>query len=360
MLKSLYYYLNNDEQIDSKWLNEVINPSVDSVELPNVLSEYFSKFLEFKTSSLKSSTIKKLGSIKKRIDRFEESYGRVYIHNIDNKFSKIFQLWCDKAGYDHNTKLKTLKVIKTVCNHASDNGLKTSPQLKNITKGLYYKRTEHIHLNFDELDNITNAKMPTERLDIAKDWLIISCYTAQRVSDFLRFKSDNVITLEEMKFLDISQEKTDEPVLIPLNDEVLIILAKRNGEFPPIFSNNVESNKAIYNKLIKKVCELAEINNVVNAKLKNKETNRYELKEVPKFKAVSTHIGRRSYATNYYGKINSALIRIATGHKSDIQYLRYVGKTGTQNALALAKEMRRFARTKNQEPKLTVVKSASS
>jgi len=31
-----------------------------------------------------------------------------------------------------------------------------------------------------------------------------------------------------------------------------------------------------------------------------------------------------------------------------------------QNALTLAKEMRRLARNENQEPKLTVVKSASS
>ena len=74
---------------------------------------------------------------------------------------------------------------------------------------------------------------------------------------------------------------------------------------------------------------------------------------------ISGFIGRRSFATNYYGKINSALLISATGHASEQQFLRYVGNTGTQNALALAKEMRKFARNKNQEPKLTVVKSAS-
>jgi len=355
--------LNNrdtNEVIDSTWLKEVINPTSVVVELPNQLSLYFAKFLEFKKSSLKPSTIKKLGSIKNRVVRFEDSHGRIYIHNVDNKFSKLFQLWCDEEGYDHNTKLKTLKVIKTVCNHASENGLSTSAQLGTITKGLRYKKTEHIHLNFDELDLINNTEINDERLSIAKDWLIISCYTAQRVSDFLRFTKNKVITLEGMNFLDISQEKTEEPVLIPLSQEVTAILEKRNGDFPPIFSLNVESNKAIYNKLIKEVCRMAGIKDVVSAKLKNHETKRYEIQNTPKYNAVSTHIGRRSFATNYYGKINSALLIAATGHASEQQFLRYVGKKGTQNALALAKEMRKFARSKNQEPKLTIVKSASN
>jgi len=350
---------NTDELIDSRWLNEVINPTIDSVELPNELSKYFSKFLEFKKSSLKRSTIKKLGSIKNRIIKYEEKHGRVYIHYVDNKFSKLFQLWCDEVGYDHNTKVKTLKVVKTVCNHAFENGLRTSHQLGFITKGLKYKKTEHIHLSFDEIEKIIQTEMNNERLNTAKDWLIISCFTAQRVSDFLRFTKNKIITLEGMTFLDISQEKTDEPVLIPLSNEVVSILDKREGEFPPVFSNNVESNKAIYNKLIKEVCRFSKINNTVSAKLKNHKTKRYEIRKVPKYIAVSTHIGRRSFATNYYGKINSALLIAATGHASEQQFLRYVGKTGTQNALALAKEMRRFARTRNQEPKLTVVKSAS-
>jgi len=340
--------LNNRDsnlKIDSRWLKEVVAPSPDVVELPNELSLYFEKFLEFKKCSLKSSTLKKMKSIKNRIIRYETCNGLIYMHNVNGKFSKSFQLWCDEQGYDHNTKVKTLKVIKTVCNHAFENGLSINNQLGNITKGLRYKKTEHVQLSFEELEKIIKTEISDERLSIAKDWLIISCYTAQRVSDFLRFTKDQIITLEAMDFLDISQEKTDEPVLIPLSQEVTAILKKRGGDFPPVFSKNIESNKAIYNKLIKDVCRLAGINNTVLAKLKNKETNRYEIMEVPKYKAVSTHIGRRSFATNYYGKINSALLIAATGHASEQQFLRYVGKTGIQNALVLAKEMRRLEST---------------
>ena len=96
-------------------------------------------------------------------------------------------------------------------------------------------------MNFNELKQIINTPILKENLDNARDWLVISCYTAQRVSDFLRFSSDNVVKIEGNYFLDITQEKTGKPVQIPLVDEVMDILKKRNGEFPAMFSNNIES-----------------------------------------------------------------------------------------------------------------------
>jgi len=362
-LKSHLTTLLNNRQdyeiIDTKWLKEVINPTQESDTLPNNLSDYFEKFLEYKKTSLAKSTLKKLKSIKARIERFEKEKGRVYIQNIDNRFSKDFQLWCDNQGYDHNTKIKTLKVIKTVCNHADENGVPTHPQLANIVKGLKYKNTEHIHLSLSEIQQIIDTEIKDKKLNWAKDWLIISCFTAQRVSDFLRFNKDKMVEMEEIEFLDISQEKTDKPVYIPITSEVKTILDKRKGDFPPLFSKNTESNKTIYNKLIKEVCRLAKIDEVIVAKIKNKKTERYELKEVPKHKAVSTHIGRRSYATNYYGKIHTPLLIAATGHASESQFLRYVGKTGNQNAIALAKAMRQLAQNNNEKPKMTVIKNIS-
>lgn len=348
------------EIIDTKWLKEVINPKQETDSLPNNLNDYFEKYLEYKKTSLAKSTLKKLKSIKVRIERFETEKGRVYIQNIDNRFSKDFQLWCDNQGYDHNTKVKTLKVIKTVCNHANENGIPTNPQMPNIVKGLNYKKTEHIHLNLFEIQQIINTDIEDEKLNNAKDWLIISCFTAQRVSDFLRFTKDKITEMEGIDFLDISQEKTDKPVYIPITNEVKTILDKRKGDFPPLFSTNIDSNKTIYNKLIKEVCRLAKINEIIEAKIKSKKTNRYEIKEVPKYKAVSTHIGRRSYATNYYGKIPTPLLIAATGHASENQFLRYVGKTGNQNAIALAKAMRQLALSNNEEPKMTVIKNASN
>ena len=331
------------ELINSQWLKEVVTPKKEINSIPSTLVGYFDYYLDFKKTSLRPLTIKKLKVFKNRVINYEKDNRTVYIQNVNKKFGLSMQKWCDDNGYAHNTKVKTLKVIKTICNHSKDSGIATNPELELITKGLKYKKSEHIHLNFKELNQIIKTDIKDERTNNAKDWLIISCYTAQRVSDFLRFTKDDIEILENTKFLDISQEKTEEPVFIPLHEEVIKILNKRNGNFPPIFSNNTESNKTIYNSLIKDVCHLAKINNIVTVSMKNPKTNRHEFIDVPKYKAVSTHIGRRSFATNYYGKINTALLISATGHASEEQFLRYVGKTGTQNALLLAKEMHKIS-----------------
>jgi integrase len=343
-LKSyLISLLNNKKEyeiIDSKWLKEIIKPSKTDDELPITLVEYFEKYLDYKKKSLAESTYKRQKSIKARIEKFTKEKGRVYIQNINLKFSNEFQLWCDKVGYDVNTTKKTLQVIKTVCNHAYENGLVIHPDLNRIDKELKYKKSENITLSFEEIKRISAVDIEDIKVDVARDWLVISCYTAQRVSDFLRFSKENIVKIKGEELLDIRQKKTDKPIYLPILDEVKKILEKRNGEFPPLFSNNKDSNATIYNELIKQVCKLAEINEVVEVKLKDIKENRYKLKQVPKYRAVSTHIGRRSFATNFYGKINTALLIGATGHSTEAQFLRYVGKSGTQNALDLALAMK--------------------
>lgn len=345
--------------LDTTWLKSQINPT-ETKNLTAELVQFFDIYVTHKQDRLAKSTIKKIKSIKSRVEKYELENDKVYIPHIDVGFSMKFQQWGNSKGYNPNTTLKTLKVIKTVCNFASDMGVATNSKLNSITKNLKYSNTEHIHLNPLEINKIINTEIEDEKLAAAKDWLIISCFTAQRVSDFLRFTKDSIVTMEGTEFLDIRQKKTDAPIYVFLADEVKNILNERNGDFPTVFSQNTDSNSTIYNKLIKEVCRLAKIDNPITASFKNKETNLFENKVVPKYKAVSTHIGRRSFATNYYGKINTSLLLSATGHASEKQFLTYVGKTDNQLALTLAQAMRDLARANNEEPQLRVIKNVSN
>ena len=56
----------------------------------------------------------------------------------------------------------------------------------------------------------------------------------------------------------------------------------------------------------------------------------------PKHKLVTSHIGRRSFASNNYGKIPTPLLMVATAHKSEGMFLRYIGKVDQQQSHALA------------------------
>jgi hypothetical protein len=74
------------------------------------------------------------------------------------------------------------------------------------------------------------------------------------------------------------------------------------------------------------LCKLAKIDAPVLRKVKD------ELKEVPKHEAVSTHTMRRSYASNQYGIIPTALIMSVTKHATESQLLKYIGLTDDEVA----------------------------
>ena len=46
----------------------------------------------------------------------------------------------------------------------------------------------------------------------------------------------------------------------------------------------------------------------------------------PKYELIGSHIGRRSFATNYYGKIPTALIMSVTGHLTESSFLMYIDR----------------------------------
>jgi integrase len=349
----------NDSEVNSEWLKNIINPPEEKNIVPTTLIAYFDYYIDFKKSGNAPSTIKKLNVIKAMLTRFESHTGKRHkVEEVDTKFQISFEKFCDENNYAHNTKAKAVKIIKTVCRHANSNGVKTNHKLDNIKTS--YKRVENIHLTFEEIDKIINTSFTDERLEIARDWLIISCFTAQRVSDFMRFRKEDIVEMEGMKFIDIRQNKTDDPLYLPMvNPEIENILAKRDGNFPPLFSDKLSSNETIYNELVKEVCRKSKINNIVIGTKKDPKTKRNETKEFKKYELVSSHIGRRSFASNYYGKINTALLIAATGHSTEQQFLTYVGKKGTHNSLQLAKELKTLAIQK-REPKLTVIKNASN
>ena len=120
---------------------------------------------------------------------------------------------------------------------------------------------------------------------------------------------------------------------VPLSKKVLAILKNRKGNFPYSISDQK------YNDYIKDVCKIAEINEKVKGsiievnkdKVKRKKSGIYE-----KWELVSSHIGRRSFATNNYGKIPTSLLISATGHSTEKMFLEYIGKSDTQKALQLA------------------------
>lgn len=324
-------------EINSQWLKNFVNPppavaiEIDPAQIvPNKLVDYFVYYALHKKSSLSESTYKKLNVNKHLVERFEKSEGKYFlIKEVDANFKLKFEAYCVKENYSPNTIARAIKFIKTICYHAKDNKIEVSDQLEKITAKI--DKVTSIFLTPLELEKIEKTKFDFEHLENAKDWLIISCETGQRVSDFMRFTKEQIRIEDNIPLIEFTQLKTGKKMAIALNKKVLCILAKRQGEFPRKISDQR------YNEYIKEVCRIAEITNQVQGGKIDSKTSRKVTGLFPKYELVTSHIGRRSFATNNYGKKPTALLMNATGHGTENMFLTYIGKTPTEQAKELSK-----------------------
>lgn len=325
--------------VDKQWLQNTLdvyyNPPVPPEQLPNDLIGYFQKYLDFKKNEITLNTKKKINVIKKLLVRYVVHNKKpLNLTDVDGNFKMSFEAYCLENLYAPNTIATALKFIKTICNHAKSNGLDISNQLSNIK--IKQTKVDNIYLTFEELDKIqkTDKKKFSDSQLNARDWLIISCYTGQRISDFMRF-TDKQIRVENGKsLLEFTQIKTVKNMTVPLHQKVLEILKSRKGKFPYAISDQK------YNGHIKKVCEIAEIDEVVSGSKKSetKEESGIFRKEAGTFKKwelVTSHIGRRSFATNFYGKIPTTYLIYVTGHSTEQMFLTYIGKSNKDLAMEL-------------------------
>jgi len=327
------------EIINKDWLQTNIdyyyNPPQINKYYPKELVKYIEVYKEQIKNEATASTIKKCNSISQLLQRFEASTKKtILILDINSHFKVEFEDYCKTQNYAPNTIARTIKFIKTFCRHARKNGIETSINLDDIkTKTI---KVENTYLTFDELAQIEklDSRQLTDSLINAKDWLIISCYTGQRVSDFMRFTADMIRHENNKPFIEFTQVKTNKIMTIPIHPKVMELLNNRIGQFPYPISDQK------YNEFIKEVCKRAGLTQKIKgskkaetapkSKIYRKESRIYE-----KWELVSSHIGRRSFATNFYGKIPTIYLKDMTGHTTEASFLTYIGKSNKDLAVEL-------------------------
>ncbi len=200
------------------------------------------------------------------------------------------------------------------------------------------EKIDNIYLSLEEIELIENAEIEQPHLINATQWLIISCFTGQRISDFMRFTKEMIRIEKGKSLIEFEQQKTGKLMTIPIHAKVQQILDKNKGEFPHRISDQR------YNDYIKEVCKIAGIDEEIKGKKQlniSQENNIQKIRRVegvyPKYELVTSHIGRRSFATNYYGDIPTSYLIYVTGHSSEIMFLNYIGKSNKDMALELTK-----------------------
>jgi hypothetical protein len=329
-----YNKIDDATTINSDWLKRIVKANYQTKNEQNKdeLIVFTKNYIDDKEGENVIESTRKYKTYKNYISVFQTHTKKTFkIRDVNLEFIKGFEALMKENKYGVNTIGKAVGFIKSVCEYGGIKGHKVHPELP-LIKGKK-EVVKFIYLDKEEIQKINETEYKRVALDNARDWLIISCECGQRISDFLNFTKKTVIERlhdnEMTKFLFFTQQKTKTVLELPISPIIIKILEKRNGEFPYKISHDK------YNEYIKDVCKIAGITNIVQGRkkvLKRNVEGKY-----PKYELVSSHIGRRSFASNRYGVMYNSIIMSYTGHKTESSFLTYVGKPNNQTALEMIK-----------------------
>jgi integrase len=148
-------------------------------------------------------------------------------------------------------------------------------------------------------------------------------------------------------FIEITQVKTHDPVIIPLHDAVKRIMRKYRGQLPKAISNQK------MNDYLKVLGEMTPCLQRPVVRSFTKEGRRQQTTHA-KWELLTTHTARRSFATNeYLAGTPTLTIMAITGHKTEKAFLRYIKLVPSDHARLMKAhwERRKLAAAASMEAK---------
>lgn len=287
---------------------------------------FMQQYIASRKPMICKSTYKRYMVFFRLLERFQGYVNkRLIINDINHEFVHEFIDFGKKEDYSENTIYRSIHFVKTILNYAERKGIRTFVRELEIRRE--GQRREMITISEDELQSIKNCDVPDELVS-AKKWLLISCYTGQRISDFMQFNSEKLIEIKGIVCISFMQKKTHKEITLPLHPAVMEIVRKNGGEFP----KSIEP--ALYNVQIREIARLAGLRYQIRAK----KRIGYRVKTVltEKCEMLTSHIGRRSFATNFYGKIPTPLLMDATGHSTEQMFLKYINRMDNNKIVSLS------------------------
>jgi len=315
-----------------------VNNSHSKMENSTLFLEYLSEFIAnsatrrvkgYGTVGLAHNTIRTYKSLYRITKEYElEKSQQLFLAGIDKKMAVSFtQFLKIEKQYSDNYCGQLLKLLKIILRDAQKSGFEIHPY-SNYIESFKQKSSDRIihFLNPAEIKVLKGLEGIPSELEDSYKWLMIGLSIGQRVSDLLSLNASNIRKANNGLYIDIIQQKTKKAVTIGVVDPLVIDLLE--SEFPKVLSQEA------FNKHIKMICKIAGIDEVVRGFKNNPKTRRKEVLSAPKYEFVTSHIMRRSFATNYYGKIETPLLMNITGHTKESTFLTYIGTHQNKDALA--------------------------
>lgn len=312
-----FFNKNSAENTQFKYLTDYIS------DFCNRASELINRSTQKKYNPTKIKHYRKTNNILIQYENHLKK--RLLIDGFDLKqYDKLISYLTDNQGYARNTAGDLIKNLKVFLKKAEEEGYNVHSDYSRFT--VYKEVSESIALCEEEIQRLLDYDFSdNKRLENVRDIAIIGLWTGLRVSDLLSLPVIN----PSDKFIEVEPQKTEDSsgikVVIPLHHHIKEVLEKRGM---PTKISDVK-----FNLYIKEVAQMVGLTQEVKGSLMNPETHRKEVGFFPKYKLISSHTCRRSFATNLY-KMNFPTLSIMkiTGHTTEKSFLAYIKVTPTEHA----------------------------
>ncbi len=282
------------------------------------ITDYFDLFLKSRedTNKFKTGTAKRIKVSLNHVRKYEKTLeSKIKFSDINKVLAdSLLNYLFNEANQVNRTAETVIRNLQTFFNWVKDNeeievnhlifnkALKEYGVKRNTSKDTFA-------LSIQELLQIQNADLKeSKKHDKVRDLFLILCFTGLRYSDLKKLTPANINF--DSGFIEIYAVKTDKRQLIPIIKPLETILRKYSNGL------NAISNQK-FNAYLKELAKAAKLDAEVNT-VSFKGKQRIE-KTAKKYELISSHTGRRTYATLLHttGNVSLKDVQIALAHSSE-------------------------------------------
>jgi integrase len=307
-------------------------PTTAEIPLVTPKEEFFNMLNQYITDSengkrknhdgenLAVRSIQRYKTIQTKLIEFSKITDReMSLQNIDDTFYLDFVGWLQVSkGFSKNNIGKYITTIKSIMNYAVGKGFIEKVSYETSKFKATSEESDNVYLTISELEKMYALDLSQNlRLERVRDLFIVGAFTGFRYSDLNNINRQDIKTDEDgYQFIEIVQEKTGNPVTVPVLPLVKEIFEKYGYVLPSITNQKM-------NDYIKEVCQMAEIKETVTKRITKGGIPVKNYLE--KWELVTTHTARRSFCTNAYKKgVDTLSIMAVSGHFTEKSFMKYI------------------------------------
>ena len=301
--------------------------------------QYYDEWIAYTHAAGTVRTAQAHATAGRHLREFAETNG--YAIDFDTLTPIVGDRWAayllNVAKLTDNTINKHLGRLKAFMKWAAKRGYTESTALDRVSWAR--REPDVIALSAAELAALEALVLPIgSRLEKARDWFLLACYTGLRYSDLVGIRPQHLrpATATLPAHLRLTAQKTRAVVNVPLSARALTIVERLlAGELASV--KNQPITNPVLNRFLKELGQLAGIDSPV-------EVIRYrggvaDVATAPKYEKLTVHTARRTFVTLNLGKgMNAEFVMKLTGHTSYKSFQRYVNLTPQR----VAEEFARF------------------